>query len=352
MGEIFLADSCGEDRPEPPDLPVLSSAGFPENFGWARQPVFSCDLSLSRSPARRVYSADRYIVFNPTHTIVFELRDDGFFGSMTVTLVSLRGKKHGTHFFHSLLPLGSYAMPGDSRSGHVRYRRGGVLLDFAAMQGGSRIIRIDIPRSGGRRGVRGELVLSEPDGGRAQSIVCNQGWQGEAGAFRYSRCSPWYTPEGVVQLGTTEIVFARGNSWAVFDWSRGSRPRADTCRWVCGCGLSGGRLVGFSIGHGSEDGADANALFVDGKLHKLDRVSFRTPSSPQFSPWYFSEKAGHLAMEFSPQDWHRDRWQFLFHSSARRQFFGSFSGRAILENGREISFGNISGFAEFAKTVF
>jgi len=257
---------------------------------------------------------------------------------------------------HTLLPLGQYGMPPGSGSGAVRYRRKRAALDFAVMEGGSRLIRADIPRFGGARSVRGALVLSEPEpsGFPAESLVCNLPWPGEGSAFRYSRCSPWYTAEGVVQFGTTEIVFAKGSSWGVFDWSRGVRPRADSRLWATGCGLAGGRLFGFSVGRGSEDASSGtgNALFVDGKLHKLDGVEFRAPPAGQLSPWRFDGGDGRLEMSFAPEQERADRKRALFHYFARRQYCGAFSGRAVLDDGSEISFSNISGFAERARTRF
>ena len=335
---------------------MVDGAGRPQNFGWSRQPNFFYDPAMVWAPRRKISEADRYAVFNPTHTMVFELRDDGYLGCMSVTVMSEREKKRSTQVFQSLLPMGSYGMPPGSQSGAARYRLKGAMLDFATMEGGARIIRTDIPRRGGSRSIRGELVLSEPapSGGAAESLVCNLPWLGSKSAFRYSRCSPWYTAEGVVQLGTSEIVFTRGNSWGIFDWSRGVRPRFDARNWAAACGMAGGRLAGFCIGHGSEDASSGtgNALFVDGRLHKLDQITFHIPPADRLSPWRFTSNDGRLEMAFAPQQERADNRRILFHSFARRQFFGSFSGRAVLDDGGEIGFYNIAGFAERVKTRF
>ena len=337
-------------------LSVVDDAGRPRNFGWSRQPGFFYDPAMVWAPRRRISESDRYIVFNPTHTIVFEVCDDGYLGSMGVTVASRRDKKRSTEVLQTMLPLGSYGMPPGSQSGSVRYRRHGASLDFVPMEGGARIIRADIPRFGNNRSVRGELVLSEPipAGFPAESLVCNLPWRGDGNAFRYSRCSPWYTVEGVVQLGTTEIVFTKGNSWGIFDWSRGVRPRADTRHWATACGMAAGRLIGFSVGHGSEDSPEGteNAFFVDGRLHKLDRVAFYIPPANLLSPWRFTSSDGRIVMTFAPQQERTDRRRILFHSFARRQFFGSFSGRAVLDDGAVIDFSNVTGLAERVRTSF
>jgi hypothetical protein len=219
------------------------------------------------------------------------------------------------------------------------------------MEGGVKIIKADIPHFGRSRRMRGELVLTEPP--LAESLVCNLPWVKDNNAFRYSRSSPWYTVEGVIQFGNAEIVFAKGSAWGILDWNRGIRPRADLGYWAAACGQSGGQLVGFTLGQGLIDysAATDNAFFVDGRIHKLDQVS-HTLSSGWLSPWHFTDSDKRLDMVFSPLQGRTDRRQMLFYSMSRRQVYGSFSGKVILDDGAEMKFQNITGFAERCKTRF
>jgi hypothetical protein len=329
---------------------VLDDAGAPQNFGWSRRPDFFYDSALAWAPRRRFSESDRYIVFNPTHTVIFEIRDDGYLGYMGITVVSVKDKKRSTQGFQSFLPLGGYEMPSGSESGIARYRRKKIILDFVPMEGGARIIKADIPQFGRSRRLRGELVLSEPP--LSESLVYNLPWKNDRNAFRYSRCSPWYTVEGVVQLGNSEIVFTKDNAWGILDWNRGIRPRADLYYWAAACGSTGGRLVGFALGHGLIDSSAAteNAFFVDGRVHKLDQVSFHKPSSGWLSPWRFADNEQRLDMVFTPQQERTDRRQMLFYSMSRRQVYGTFSGKVILDDGAEMDLNHITGFAERCRT--
>jgi hypothetical protein len=200
--------------------------------------------------------------------------------------------------------------------------------------------------------MRGELVLTEPS--YSESLVCNLPWRNDANAFRYSRISPWYAVEGVIQYGSSQIIFSGGNAWGIFDWHRGVRPRADIHYWAASCGSSNGRLVGFSIGHGLIDSSvcTENAFFVDGKLHKLDKVSFNIPSANWLSPWRFTDNDHRLEMVFTPQQMRVDRRQLLYHTVTRRQVYGNFSGKVVLDDGSEMEFHNITGFAESCRTRF
>jgi hypothetical protein len=337
---------------------VLTDTGEPQNFGWSRQPCFFYDSALVWAPRRKLTEADRYIVFNPTHMVVFEIRDDGYLGHMGITVISLKEKKRSTRVFQTLLPLGSYEMPSGSQSGAIRYRRKKAELDFVPMEGGARIIRVDIPKFDHNHSIRGELVLTEP--AYAESLVCNLPWRRVAErrsdkyAFRYSRTSPWYAVEGVIQFGSTQIIFSAGNAWGIFDWSRGVRPRADIRYWAASCGSSNGRLVGFNIGYGlmASSICTENAFFVDGKLHKLNQVTFHISPANWLGPWHFISNDNRLEMVFSPQQMRIDRRQMLYHTATRRQVYGGFSGKVILDDGAEMDFHNITGFAEWCKMRF
>jgi hypothetical protein len=334
-------------------LSVLDDLGCPINFGWSRQPGFFYDPVLAAAPRHRITEYDRYIVHSPTHMVVFEIRDDGWFGYTGISVISLRDKKRSTQLFSSIIPLGAYQMPTGSETGSVRWRRKKTHLDFISMSGGTRIIKADIPKYGHlNRRLRGALVLSEP--ASPHSLITNQSWRGEKCAFKYSRCSPWYTVEGVIQFGSSEIIFTKGNGWGIFDWNRIARPRADIRYWAAACGMSDGRQLSLCIGYNLADFSKGteNGFFVDGKLHKLDQVTFHIPMSNWLSAWRFTSNDNRLEMTFSPHQERIDRKSLFFHYFTRRQVFGFFSGRVRLDDGTDIEFQNLTGFAERSKMRF
>ena len=351
-------------------LSVLDDMGQPQNFGWSRQPRFFYDPALIYAPRHRVTESDRYIVHSPTHLVVFEIRDDGWLGHMGISVISMRDKKRSTQTFKTFFPLGSYELPTSSVTGSVRWRRKKTHLDFISMEGGVKIIKADIPKFGHNRSLRGELVLSEPENPPdpdvsslngesspaepSQSLVTNQSWRNEKNAFRYSRCSPWYTAEGVIQFGSSEIIFTRGNGWGIFDWNRGARPRADIRYWAAACGMSGGRQLSFCAGYSWADFSHGteNGFFIDGQLHKLDQVTFHIPLYDWFSPWRFTSNDNRLEMTFYPHQERIDRHRLFFYISSRRQIFGFFSGRMELDSGSVIEFQNLTGFAEHGRMQF
>jgi hypothetical protein len=268
---------------------------------------------------------------------------------MSISVISLRDKKRSSQTFTSFLPLGNYQMPANSTTASVHWREKKMHLDFICMEGGARIIKTDIPNFGHHRGLRGVLVLSENK--NSQSLVTNQPWRNEKNAFKYARCSPWYFVEGVIQFGGTEIIFTRGNAWGILDWNRCIRPKADIRYWAAACGYSFGKQLSFCAGYSWADFSlgTENGFFVDGKLHKLDQITFHIPLTNWLSPWRFTSNDNRLEMSFYPHQERIDRKRFFFHNSVRRQVFGFFSGKAQLDDGSVIEFQNLTGFAERSK---
>jgi len=331
---------------------LFDDLGRPVNFGWARHAYLDYNPENAYAPIHRLSESDRYILHSPTHLAVFEISDNGWLGLMGISVVSLRDKKRTTQAFDTIFPLGTYDMPNSKNTGSVRWRRKKNHLDFISMESGARIVKAELPKFDHNRSLRCAVVLSETKG--SESIMTSQPWHNDKYAFRYSCCTPCLNAEGVIQFGSTEIAFTKGHAWGILDWNRCARPKADIRYWASACGQSEGRQMGFCVGYSWADSSlgTENGFFIDGKLHKLDQVTFHIPLSNWLSPWRFTSNDNRLEMTFIPHQWRLDRRSFLLHYSTRRQVFGFFSGKVHLDNDQVIEFQNLTGFAERSKLRF
>jgi hypothetical protein len=295
---------------------------------------------------------ERYVIFSPANLLVFEVFDGGFLGYISISVFSLKDDKRSTQSFAVPFPMGIFDLPPNSDAGSIRIQRKKFVIDFTAMEGGVRIVKVDIPRFGRHRSLRGEVALTPPPG--AESILTSSPWPREENAFRYARSSPWYVAEGVMQLGGAEMAFVQDTAWGILDWGRGVRPRSDTRLWAAACGSSGGRQIGFNLGNSSADSSAGteNAFFLDGKLHKLDQAAFHIPSSNWLEPWHCVSNDNRLDLIFKPHQERSDRRAVLLQSLQRRQVCGSFSGSVVLDDGSPFEFRDITGFAERRRTRF
>jgi hypothetical protein len=333
-------------------IPIVESNGIPNCFGWSRSPVFLFADSPLKMPRRRITSSDRFIVFSPDYMLVMEVLDGGYLGYVGITLASLKAKKRNTGYVTVPFSRGKFSMPRNSEHSSVKIQKKQISIDFSAVENGSRIIKFDFPGFSHSKGLRGYLVLSPPE--NAESLYNCMPWREDKQAFRLTRRSPWFIAEGAVQFGDSELQFSKNNAWAIFDWNRGVRPRSDVRYWASGCGSSNGKQIAFTVGYGSADGSHGteNGFFLEGKLHKLNQVTFHINPESWMGQWSFTSSDRRLEMIFTPIMERRGKHRLLFHSMKRRQVFGHFSGKIILDDGSMIEFKDILGFAERKKTRF
>ncbi|MDR2150740.1 MAG: DUF2804 domain-containing protein [Spirochaetaceae bacterium] len=331
-------------------VPLINDEGIPINCGWARYPYFNYTPFIA--PRRCIIESDRYIVLSTTHIISFELCDTGYLGYIGAQIFSLKDSTYSTQVYTVPFSMGCFDMPPSSLSGSVKVVHKDAHLHFISMENGARIIKADFPHFGHHRSLRGELVLIEPAG--MESMVTHSPWLRNRNAFRCLRCSPWYYTEGVVQFGSTEIVFTKSKAWGIFIWERGVRPRTDAHFWASGCGMSDNRQISFSVGYSSADSSNGteNVFFFDGRLYKLDQVTFLISPNDWLKPWHFTSSDNRIEMEFKPHNEIIEYNQVIFHIEKRRRVFGSFSGTIILDDGSERTFHNITGIAERRKMQF
>jgi hypothetical protein len=332
---------------------ILDHRGMPGSFGWSRSPVFLYGSSPFWPPRRRITSSDRFIIFSSNHMLVMEILDGGYLGYVGITVIFLKTKKRSTRYFVVPFPMGKFDLPQDSESGSAKLQEKKINVEFSSVDGGSRFIKIDFPGfSHSKGGLRGYIVLTPPE--NAESLYNCMPWREDKLAFRVTRRSPWFIAEGAVQFGTSELQFTKNDAWGIFDWNRGVRPRSDVRYWAAGCGLHDGKQIAFTVGYGSADGSQGteNGFFIDGKLHKLDQVTFHINPETWLGEWRFTSSDQRLEMTFNPIMERTGRHRLFFHSLKRRQVFGHFSGKIILDDGSEMEFKDIMGFAERKKTRF
>ena len=327
--------------------PVFSEDGSIRNFGWARNPLFMY-APPPLLPAGMLSESNSYIIFSATHLFVFELINDGWMRSVLITALSIREKRVFTKIINISGSL--FTLPHDSESGSIRVQEAESAAHFIVMPKGCRIIKIDVPRFDSENTLRGELVLTGP--GNPQSLVTTLPWTKEKGRFQHTLCSPWYHVEGVMQFENKDVIFSRNMAWGIFLWRRILRPRQDIHFWAAGCGKSGDRQIGFSLGYGSVDASRAteNAFFVNGKLYKLEHVTFKISPASWTRPWSFTSNDNRLLMTFKPIETDVQRFASVFHSASIRRVYGVFSGKIALDDDRSIEFHNITGLAERRKT--
>ena len=157
---------------------------------------------------------------------------------------------------------------------------------------------------------------------------------------------------GTVSVRGRSYTFEPADSFAVLDWGRGVWTYSNTWYWGSASGEAEGVPFGFNLGYGFGDtsAASENALFYDGKLHKLSRVTFNIPRRagrvrlPRPLDHHQPTTAARDGLQARPGPQRRHRREAP--PSEQHQVFGLFTGTAVLDNGRRIKLRDFPGFAE------
>lgn len=118
-----------------------------------------------------------------------------------------------------------------------------------------------------------------------------------------------------------------------------------------GSGWVEGKRFGFNIGFGfgNTSAATENMLFYDGVAHKISHVHFDLAGSGGYmAKKRFTSDDGRFEMEFTPIYDRYTEAKALFLDNRCHQLFGTFNGKAVLDDGQVIEVKDLVAFAEHA----
>lgn len=143
-----------------------------------------------------------------------------------------------------------------------------------------------------------------------------------------------------------------GDAWGVLDVGRGRWPAEITWNWGGGAGRVGDHVVGLQVGAKWTEGTGAteNGLIVDGRLSKIGReLSWRYDWDRPLDRWEIDDPGGQLHAVLTPRYDKVTDIDFGDKGSAVHQVFGTWSGRLRTDDGQELAFDGLQGFAEEAR---
>jgi hypothetical protein len=156
---------------------------------------------------------------------------------------------------------------------------------------------------------------------------------------------------GTVKINDFVKEFSPKNTFLVLDWGRGVWPYSNMWYWGNGSCFLDGKLFGFEItwGFGNEEAATETALFYDGKCHKIGRVW--VDPDPEvggkwMSPWHFHSEDGRFEMTMMPYFDHFVNLNLGLLKMVTHQVYGTWSGKVILDDGKELVIENMHAFCE------
>ncbi|MDR1893664.1 MAG: DUF2804 domain-containing protein [Spirochaetales bacterium] len=311
--------------------------------GWARSPLLEYNREQIGHPAKRIKEWHYFFCGDETCGIGFFIADVGLLHTFSLSFMDFQKKFH--------LDKGSLCLPKDSllqlprdAYGSLKYGAPGVSCEL--LGGRERILfKARWERYDGKHPLDLNLTLHLPPG----DTLCHYfPFVEEAGQFFYAHKRADIPLEGELTLGEIRHTFDPRRAFAVQDWGRGVWPGETHAYWGGGNGSVGGRPFSFNIGwdYQKSDTSEAteNALFYDGRIHKLEEVTFCVNEKQKLwlEPWTFTSSDGRFEMRMDPI---MDRFT-KGPQGPSHQVFGWYSGTVILDDGQKLPLERIFGFAE------
>ena len=316
---------------------IPSSKGFIENPGWARCEYMKYKRENIKAPWFRKKEWDYYLFTNDKVGVAFTISDLGYVGLLSVSFLDFEKGWEITDSEIAVLPLGKAFGLGTSTSdphGQCHTKRLDLVFE---RRGHHRHISCSFRNFGKDKQLfTAELSVYEPD---MEAMYIATPWKEKPTAFYYNCKMNCLEAKGLVVLGQRVCSFTRTDTLGVLDWGRGVWTYDNTWYWGTGSGRVNGEAFGFNLGYGFSDRSSAseNAIYYQGKIHKLDQVTFHIPiqnGQKQYtSPWMITSNDNRFKGEFVPILDRSACMNFGVIVSDQHQVFGRMNARVQLDNG-------------------
>lgn len=180
------------------------------------------------------------------------------------------------------------------------------------------------------------------------SVVVRESLDG----FNYTNKEAGLEVDGEILLKEEKFSLEPKNSFGVLDYTIGKLSKETFWNWASGGGiLNSGKRFGFNLSAGiNETGITENAIWIEGRLHKLGTIKFEYSDLNIMNEWRITSNDNDLSFIFSPEGMRKANINAIFVKSKFFQPFGRFSGFIKLEK-KKIELMDVYGFTEehFAK---
>lgn len=328
--------------------PLLDDKGRLTEPGYTKGLLMDYNRKAIKGGALRIKEWDYYLIANNDYAVALTIADNSYMSLDGISLLDFRKPWQHTSNSMAFMSLGKRHLPASSAKGDVSSTTKKYSISFRH-NGDHRILSFHMDNFMDGKPISGEIRLENPE---QESMVIVTPFAEKDTAFYYNQKINCMPASGQVEFDGEVYRFEKENSFGVLDWGRGVWTYDNVWYWGSASGLVDGVPFGFNIGYGFGDtsAASENMLFYGGKAHKLSQVTFNIPkknsTEDYMSPWTFTSDDGRFEMDFVPIIDRAACTDVKLICSDQHQVFGRFTGKAVLDDGKEIFVKDFLGFAE------
>ncbi|MCX8123990.1 MAG: DUF2804 domain-containing protein [Spirochaetes bacterium] len=289
----------------------------------------------------RIKEWDYYGITTKDYFVSATISHIGYAGLVFVYYIDFKTKE----FIEDTLitPLGKGFTLGRTSDDDSYFKKGTITFTFRK-KGIDREIYVRWPQFGKGKGFNAHWIMKQTP---RDSIVMMTPIGKKR--FYYNQKINCMPASGAFMLGGNEFGFNYNQALATLDWGRGVWEYKSFWNWASASWfLPDGTPFGLNLGKGFGDlsYATENCFFINGHIHKLDKVEFNYDNTNFMKPWYFGSNDGRLGLTFTPFFERVAASNLLLIKSEVHQLFGIYSGFVVDSNGKKIDVQNIIGWAE------
>ncbi|MCG6143861.1 DUF2804 domain-containing protein [Leptospira bandrabouensis] len=342
-------------------IPLLLADGKLNVSGWSRYPHFQINESFIKADPKRYKRWEHYTFYNEKFGGAVTVTD---IGNLAMGSIELLDFSTGKVIFSKteLVRPGEIFFPTNTTD-PIEFKKGDQFIRITKLKG-KRVIEYSIIGDSNSEFIKGNLELEEK---AAEALAVITPFS--ESTFFYEYKMPSLLCKGSIQHNNINYEF-NDKSYAVLDWGRGTWPEKNKWLWAAGTGLVDGELLSLNLGYGFgiPNNATENGIVYKGKVHKLDKVTWKYDVTDYKKPWKFISNEGRLELEFTPV--------YLLHSDIDlmgmigflkqlyqnftfaeilellkteaylNKAFGHYNGYVVLDNGTKLIVKDLAGFAE------
>ena len=328
--------------------PLLDDKGRLTEPGYTKGLLMDYNRKAIKGGALRIKEWDYYLIANNDYAVALTIADNSYMSLDGISLLDFRKPWQHTSNSMAFMSLGKRHLPASSAKGDVSSTTKKYSISFRH-NGDHRILSFHMDNFLDGKPISGEIRLENPE---QESMVIVTPFAEKETAFYYNQKINCLPASGSVVFDGETYTFDKESSFGVLDWGRGVWTYDNVWYWGSASGLADGVPFGFNIGYGFGDtsAASENMIFYGGKAHKLSQVTFNIPTKDgaedYMSPWTFTSDDGRFEMDFIPIIDRAACTDVKVICSDQHQVFGRFTGKAVLDDGKEIYIKDFLGFAE------
>ena len=192
-------------------------------------------------------------------------------------------------------------------------------------------------------GLKVDAVIDESGTFDPLAVCVRAGYQG----WHFTQKATALICNGNIEWRGKQIDLQAIDALASVDWSCGYMRRETAWNWgSLSCRLADGRRLGFNLAAGVvETGFTENALWVDGKMHKVDMVDFQFDRYHHDHAWALRSNDGIINLHFEPAGQRKEKTNAIIAATNFTQHFGRYFGEINI-NGETIHLDGVWGFTE------